>query len=254
MTSYGSSVHLRTNTVIHKSRAFEGGKITVKRASVLFVLLLFCLLSILASAAEPRVVLLEDFENARVGTGTLVYGHMDQWEVVPYPEGPDNHCLRVTKTHSTIGLALEYPVEVRPGRQIVLTLKYCATGRFENRYVVGNIWFMNDKYGYGVTHNLLNPGAGGVYFVSINGAWHQHSKLSDQVITPGRDWGQWGTVKLVWEYDQLSVYVDGHLCDTITDATYADQIIDRITLWNWWRAEDDVEAVYYDDIRVEVID
>jgi len=227
----------------------------MKRYSWAVILFLLCVAWAAASAEEAQVVFFQSFdEGVQVGEKPLNVGSLAAWAVVEYPEGSGNYCLQATVSHQNLHLVFDQPVQIKPGREVVVTLKYCATGQFNNQYIEGNFWLMSSQYGYGVRHRLLNPNGVGARFTKINGAWHSYETITDWVMTPGRDWGQWGSLQLVWAYDTLEVYVDGYLCDSITVDSYLDETIDRFVIWNYWRAQDTVDGIYYDDVKVEVID
>jgi len=223
---------------------------------LVFLTLLLCAGCFLGMPKD-RVLVFEDFDHgAQVGEGVLRYGSTAQWEIVEYPEGSGNYCLRPKDHNQHLGLALDLPVKPKKGRQIVVTLKYAAVAPDLTGSYHADIYLalMNTQYGYGVRHHVFYSGADRVMFFRANGAWHTRVDFNDSSTNiPEYIQPEWRRVKLVWEYDTISFYLEDELIASITDDTHVDETIDRLNLWYWKSGTTNVEAIYFDDIQVQMI-
>ena len=195
----------------------------------------------------PEVVLNEDFENAVVGTSPILYYDLEEFSIVEYPVGSNNHVLRWVGKND-IGIVLDRGVNVSSNTKVVATAEIGISGSGNSNYIKHFMGLTDDTQGYGVC-----SGSGvGEMITYTNVPW-QRSKHDTNNNTPSYTFGDTIPLKLVWENNSVKGYIDGVLVNSI-DSIDNSITIDRVFIQSWYQVDQkDVTDLIIDNLKVEVI-
>ena len=196
----------------------------------------------------PEVVLNETFEGAVIDDD-YIYDAADPaiTSIKEHPASSGNYYLKWAGNNKAVGLKLNEGVDISADKKIIATAKIKWLGTGNINWSSNEIALGNDSVGYGIRYKFKGD-FGFLKFSSVPNTRDD----SNYVDGPAHGYGEMFTIRLEWEYDTFSAYIDDtHMFD-ISTTDYNDITVDRILFRNYI-ANGTVTDILIDEVKVEVL-